>query len=136
MDREQIISALGKMTGSKRVYLPEVYTGKIEIGEMRPVAALSKKYVYMDCQCYLKWMQVGDEYVQSVQRIPVCSRGWGEVSGKVALDNLSSKDLESLLNGFRAYLEWERDHNLPYLKKRLQESEECAKRLSKLEKYL
>ena len=109
MEREQMIKTIRDLVGSKMEIHSKYYT-RIAIGENRPVVSITKKYVYLGSQCFIRRKYVDGTEVHEIQRLPLC-RGyyrfdeWDDC--KVELDKLTDHDLETLYNGVKAYFEWQ-----------------------------
>ena len=110
MSREEMIKTIRDLVGGKVVF-DEQWNTRIAVGDDRPVCAVTKKYIYLGCKCYVKtaWEQEDDDevLVSRIQRVPVCGSIYGEITSKVELNELSTKDLESVYNGVVRYFGWQ-----------------------------
>ena len=110
MSREEMIKTIRDLVGGKVVF-DEQWNTRIAVGDDRPVCAVTKKYIYLGCKCYVKtaWEQEDDDevLVSRIQRVPVCGSIYGEITSKVELNELSTKDLESVYNGVIRYFGWQ-----------------------------
>jgi hypothetical protein len=107
MDREEMIKTIRDLVGGKVVF-DENWNTRISVGEDRPVCAITKKYIYLGCKCYVKTVWENDDILVSrIQRVPVCGSIYGEITSKVELNELSTKDLESIYDGVTKYFEWQ-----------------------------
>jgi hypothetical protein len=137
MDRKETIKAIRDLVGGKMVFDEKwIMSGvnpRLVIGDDRPVCAISKKFVYMDSQCYVKAIWEDDDtLVNAVCRIPMFVPLYGKITGKVELDTLCSKDLESIYNGIVEYFNWQMNR-IPELQKQL---EVCMKFQTKYNKMM
>lgn len=107
MERNELISAIKQIAGRKLTF-PEEYNKLPEIGEAGHVSGITSKYVLLSSKCYIKpvWEDGEDRYVNVIRRIPVCGTLYGEISNKVAIDTLCTKDLENLYNGLTGFISW------------------------------
>jgi len=135
MEREQMIKAIRDLVGSKIVFADD-YDSRIAIGEDRPVVSVTKKYVYLGCECLIRQM-FDDDYTEmhNVQRIPLFLNRyrfneWTDC--KVELDKLTTHDLETLYEAIKAYFQW-RIERIPELQKEL---DECLKFQTKYKKVV
>ena len=105
-----MIKTIRDLVGGKVVF-DEQWNTRIAVGDDRPVCAVTKKYIYLGCKCYVKtaWEQEDDDevLVSRIQRVPVCGSIYGEITSKVELNELSTKDLESVYNGVVRYFGWQ-----------------------------
>lgn len=110
MSREEMIKTIRDLVGGKLVF-DENWNVRVSVGEDRPVCAVTKKYIYLGCNCYVKtaWEQEDDDeiLVSRIQRIPVCGSIYGEITSKVELNELSTKDLEAIYDGVIKYFDWQ-----------------------------
>jgi hypothetical protein len=107
MDREEMIKTIRDLVGGKVVF-DENWNTRISVGEDRPVCGITKKYIYLGCKCYVKTVWENDDILVSrIQRVPVCGSIYGEITSKVELNELSTKDLESIYDGVTKYFEWQ-----------------------------
>lgn len=132
MEREQMIKAIRDLVGSKIVFAND-YDSRIAIGEDRPVASITKKYVYLGCECFIRRRFDDHTEVHHVQRIPLFLNryrfdDWTDC--KVELDKLPTNDLETLYEAIKAYFQW-RIERIPELQKEL---DECLKFQTKYKK--
>jgi hypothetical protein len=133
MEREQMIKAIRDLVGSKIVF-PDNYDRRVAIGEDRPVVSITKKYVYLGVECFIR-RRFDDDYTEmhDVQRIPLFLNRyrfdeWTDC--KVELDKLTTHDLETLYEAIKAYFQW-RIEDIPELQKEL---DECLKFQTKYKK--
>jgi hypothetical protein len=126
MEREQMIKTIRDLVGSKIVFADD-YDSRIAIGEDRPVVSITKKYVYLGCECFIR-RRFDDDYTEmhDVQRIPLFLTEyrfdeWTDC--KVELDKLTNTDLVVLCNEVKVYFQW-RIERIPELQKEL---DECLK---------
>jgi hypothetical protein len=62
----------------------------------------------MGCDCFVKPVWENDDIlVSSIQRVPAYITLYGDVTSKVELDSLCTKDLESVYNGVVKYYNWQ-----------------------------
>jgi hypothetical protein len=125
MEREQMIKAIRDLVGSKIVFADD-YNSRIAIGEDRPVVSVTKKYVYLGCECLIRRRFDIRTEVHHVQRIPLFLNryrfdDWTDC--KVEVDKLTTHDLETLYEAIKAYFQW-RIERIPELQKEL---DECLK---------
>ena len=107
MNREEMIKTIRDLVGGKVVF-DENWNTRISVGEDRPVCGITKKYIYLGCKCYVKTVWENDDILVSrIQRVPVCGSIYGEITSKVELNELSTKDLESIYDGVTKYFEWQ-----------------------------
>ena len=107
MNREEMIKTIRDLVGGKVVF-DENWNTRISVGEDRPVVSITRKYVYLGCDCFVKPVWENDDIlVSSIQRVPVYISLYGDVTSKVELDSLSTKDLESVYNGVVKYFGWQ-----------------------------
>ena len=110
MNRQEMIKTIQDLVGAKMVF-DENWNVRVSVGEDRPVCGVTKKYIYLGCKCYVKtaWEQEDDDevLVSRIQRVPVCGSIYGEITSKVELNELSTKDLEAIYNGVTKYFEWQ-----------------------------
>ena len=134
MDREQMIKAIRDLVGGKIVFADD-YDSRIAIGEDRPVVSITKKYVYLGCQCFIRRRFDDQTEVHHVQRIPLFLNryrfdDWTDC--KVELDKLTTHDLETLYEAIKAYFQWCIER-IPELQKEL---DECLKFQTKYKKVV
>ena len=132
MEREQMIKAIRDLIGSKIVFADD-YDSRIAIGEDRPVVSITKKYVYLGCECFIRRIFDDHTEVHHVQRIPLFLNryrfdDWTDC--KVELDKLPTHDLETLYEAIKAYFQWCIER-IPELQKEL---DECLKFQTKYKK--
>jgi hypothetical protein len=132
MEREQMIKAIRDLVGSKIVFADD-YNSRIAIGEDRPVVSVTKKYVYLGCECLIRRRFDIRTEVHHVQRIPLFLNryrfdDWTDC--KVELDKLTTHDLETLYEAIKAYFQWCIER-IPELQKEL---DECLKFQTKYKK--
>lgn len=107
MSREEMIKTIRDLVGGKLVF-DEGWNVRVSVGEDRPVCAVTKKYIYLECKCYVKTVWENDDILVSViRRIPVCGSLYGDITSKVELDSLCTRDLESVYNGVVRYYNWQ-----------------------------
>lgn len=107
MSREEMIKTIQDLVGSKLVF-DEGWNVRVSVGEDRPVCAVTKKYIYLGCKCFVRPVWENDDIlVSSIQRVPVYITLYGDVTSKVKLNELSTKDLESVYNGVVKYYNWQ-----------------------------
>ena len=107
MNREEMIKTIRDLVGGKVIF-DENWNTRISVGEDRPVVSITRKYVYLGCDCFVKPVWENDDIlVSSIQRVPVYISLYGDVTSKVELDSLSTKDLESVYNGVVKYFGWQ-----------------------------
>ena len=109
MDRQEMINYIRTLVGSKMEIHSKYYT-RIAIGEDRPVVSITKKYVYLGSECFIRRKFDNGTEVHEIQRLPLCRRfyrfdEWDDC--KVELDKLTDHDLETLYEGVKAYFEWQ-----------------------------
>lgn len=106
MSREEMIKTIRDLVGRKMVF-DEKWVG-LTIGDDRPVVSITSKYVYMGCDCFVRPAWENDEIlVSSIRRVPVYITLYGDVTSKVELDSLCTRDLESVYNGVVKYYNWQ-----------------------------
>ena len=108
MEREQMIKTIRDLVGSKIVF-PDNYYRRVAIGEDRPVVSVTKKYVYLGCECLIRRRFDDNTEVHHVQRVPLFLNryrydDWTDC--KVELDKLTTHDLETLYEAIKAYSQW------------------------------
>ena len=107
MNRQEMIKTIQDLVGAKMVF-DEKWNVRVSVGEDRPVCGITKKYIYLGCKCYVKTVWENDDILVSrIQRVPVCGSIYGEITSKVELNELSTKDLESIYDGVTKYFEWQ-----------------------------
>lgn len=136
MEREQMIKTIRDLVGSKIVF-PDNYDRRVVIGEDRPVVSITKKYVYLGVECFIR-RRFDDDYTEMhiVQRIPLFLTEyrfdeWTDC--KVELDKLTTHDLETLYEAIKAYFQW-RIEGIPELQKELDECLKLQARYNKVVK--
>ena len=132
MEREQMIKVIRDLIGSKIVF-PYNYYRRVAIGEDRPVVSVTKKYVYLGCECLIRRRFDDNIEVHHVQRVPLFLNryifdDWTDC--KVELDKLTTHDLETLYEAIKTYSQW-RIERIPKLQKEL---DECLKFQTKYKK--
>lgn len=95
MSREEMLKTIRDLVGGKM----EFDTRTVTLGDDRPVWQVTKKYVYMAVKCYVKDVWEEDMLVSVIRRIPVCGTLYGEITHKIPLDSLCTRDLERLYDG-------------------------------------
>ena len=107
MNREEMIKTIRDLVGCKMVF-DENWNVRVSVGEDRPVVSITRKYVYLGCDCFVKPVWENDDIlVSSIQRVPVYISLYGDVTSKVELDSLCTRDLESVYNGVVRYFGWQ-----------------------------
>lgn len=134
MEREQMIKAIRDLVGGKIVFADD-YDSRIAIGEDRPVVSITKKYVYLGCECFITRRFDDHTEIHIVQRIPLFLNRyrfdyWTDC--KVELDKLTTHDLETLYEAIKAYFQW-KISRIPELQKEL---DECLKLQTKYKKVV
>ena len=134
MSRDEMIKAIRDLVGGKMEIHSKYYT-RIAIGEDRPVASVTKKYVYLGCKCFIRRKFDNNTEVHCVQRVPICIStyrfdDWTDC--KVELDKLTTHDLETLYEAIKSYFQWQISR-IPELKKQL---EECLRFQAKYNKII
>jgi hypothetical protein len=132
MEREQMIKTIRDLVGSKIVF-PDNYDRRVAIGEDRPVVSITKKYVYLGVECFIRRRFDDHTEMHDVQRIPLFLNRyrfdeWTDC--KVELDKLTNTDLVVLCNEVKVYFQW-RIERIPELQKEL---DECLKFQTKYKK--
>lgn len=113
MNREEMIKTIRDLVGHKMAFDEQWKTDakmtyRVTIGEDRPVCAVTKKYIYLGCKCYVKTVWENDDIlVSSIRRIPVYGSLYGDITSKVELDSLCTKDLEAVYAAVLEYFEWQ-----------------------------
>ena len=134
MSRDEMLKTIRDLVGGKMVF-DENWKTRVAVGEDRPVCGITKKYIYMGCKVYVKtaWDQEDDEIlVSKIQRVPICGSIYGEITSKVELDSLCTRDLEAIYTAVVDYFNWKMGM-IPELKKQL---EECLRFQSKYNKII
>ena len=132
MNRQEMIKTIQDLVGAKMVF-DENWNVRVSVGEDRPVCAVTKKYIYLGCKCYVKTVWENDEILVSViQRIPVCGSIYGEITSKVELNELSTKDLEAIYDGVIKYFDWQ----ISRIAGLQQQLDECLKFQTKYKKVM
>ena len=134
MEREQMIKTIRDLVGSKIVF-PDNYDRRVAIGEDRPVVSITKKYVYLGVECFIRRRFDDHTEMHDVQRIPLFLNRyrfdeWTDC--KVELDKLTNTDLVVLCNEVKVYFQW-RIERIPELQKEL---DECLKLQAKYKKVV
>lgn len=134
MEREQMIKTIRDLVGGKIVF-PDNYYRRVAIGEDRPVVSVTKKYVYLGCECLIRRRFDDNIEVHHVQRVPLFLNryifdDWTDC--KVELDKLTTHDLKTLYEAIKAYFQW-RIERIPRLQKEL---DECLKSQAKYKKVV
>ena len=106
MDREEMIKTIRDLVGGKVVF-DENWNVRVSVGEDRPVCAVTKKYIYLGCKCYVREIWDDDLMVSSIRRVPVCGSLYGDITSKVELDSLCTKDLEAVYAAVLEYFGWQ-----------------------------
>lgn len=107
MSREEMIKTIRDLVGAKMVF-DENWNVRVSVGEDRPVCGVTKKYIYLGCKCYVKTVWENDDIlVSAIRRIPVCGSLYGEITAKVELESLNTRDLEAIYNGVIKYFDWQ-----------------------------
>ena len=135
MEREQMIKAIRDLVGGKIVF-PDNYDRRVAIGEDRPVVSITKKYVYLGCECFIRRRFDDHTEMHDVQRIPLFLNRyrfdeWTDC--KVELDKLTNTDLVVLCNEVKVYFQW-RIERIPELQKELDECLKLQARYNKVVK--
>ena len=131
MSREEMIKTIKRLVGVKLVF-GDKWSTRVAVGEDRPVCAVTNKYIYMGCNCYVKTVWENDDTVVSaIRRVPVCGTLYGEVTSKVKLDSLNSRDLETIYNSVIDYFNWKID-SIQELKAQLEECLRFQKKYNKV----
>lgn len=130
MNRQEMIKTIRDLVGSKMVF-DEQWNTRVVVGENRPVCAVTQKYIYMGCKCYVKAVWENDDIlVSAIRCIPIYGTLYGEITAKVELDSLNSRDLEIIYNSVIDYFNW-KIGSIPELKAQL---EECLRLQTKYNK--
>ena len=95
MSRDEMIKTIRDLVGSRM----DLDTRTITLGDDRPVWHVTKKYVYMTVKCYVKDVWEENILVSVIRRIPVVWGLYGEITHKILLDSLCTRDLERLYDG-------------------------------------
>jgi hypothetical protein len=120
MSRDEMLKTIRDLVGGKMVF-DENWKTRVAVGEDRPVCAVTKKYTYLGCQCYVKPVWENDEIlVSAIRRVPVCGSLYGEITSKVELDSLCTRDLEAIYYAVIGYFQWQISR-IPEMKKQLEE---------------
>lgn len=107
MSREEMIKTIRDLVGRKMVF-DDQWNVRVSVGEDRPVVSITSKYIYMGCDCFVRTVWENDDIlVSSIQRVPVYITLYGDVTSKIELDSLCTKDLESVYNGVVKYYNWQ-----------------------------
>lgn len=107
MNREEIIKTIRDLVGGKMIF-DENWNVRVSVGDDRPVCSVTKKYIYLGCNCYVKSVWENDDIlVSEIRRIPVCGSLYGDITSKVELDSLCTKDLEAVYAAVLEYFEWQ-----------------------------
>lgn len=131
MSREEMIKTIRDLVGSKMVF-DEQWNTRVAVGEDRPVCAVTNKYIYMGCKCYVKAVWENDDIlVSAIRRIPICGTLYGEVTSKVKLDSLNTRDLETIYNSVIDYFNW-KIGSIPELNAQLEECLRFQKKYNKV----
>lgn len=132
MSRQEMIKTIQDLVGAKMVF-DENWNVRVSVGEDRPVCAVTKKYIYLGCKCYVKTVWENDEILVSViRRVPVCGSIYGEITSKVELNELNTRDLEAIYNGVIKYFEWQ----ISRIAGLQQQLDECLKFQTKYKKVM
>lgn len=132
MNREEMIKTIRDLAGGKMVF-DENWNVRVSVGDDRPVCAVTKKYIYLGCKCYVKTVWENDDILVSViRRIPVCGSLYGDIKSKVELDSLCTRDLEAVYAAVLEYFEWQ-INRIAGLQQQL---DECLKFLMKYNKVM
>lgn len=132
MNRQEMIKTIQDLVGVKMVF-DENWNVRVSVGEDRPVCAVTKKYIYLGCKCYVKTVWENDEILVSrIQRVPVCGSIYGEITSKVELNELSTKDLEAIYDGVIKYFDWQ----ISRIAGLQQQLDECLKFQTKYKKVM
>ena len=107
MNRQEMIKTIQDLVGAKMVF-DENWNVRVSVGEDRPVCGITKKYIYLGCKCYVKTVWENDDILVSViRRVPVCGSLYGDITSKVELDSLCTKDLEAVYAAVLEYFGWQ-----------------------------
>lgn len=133
MNRQEMIKTIQDLVGAKMVF-DENWNVRVSVGEDRPVCAVTKKYIYLGCNCFVMPVWENDDIlVSSIQRVPVYIPPlYGDVTSKVELNELSTKDLEAVYAAVLEYFKWQISR-IAGLKKQLGE---CLKFQTKYNKVM
>ena len=132
MSREEMIKTIQDLVGAKMVF-DENWNVRVSVGEDRPVCGITKKYIYLGCKCYVKTVWENDEILVSViRRVPVCGSLYGDITSKVELDSLCTRDLEAIYDGVTKYFEWQ----ISRIAGLQQQLDECLKFQTKYKKVM
>jgi hypothetical protein len=129
MNREEMIKTIRDLVGGKMVFDTG---GVITLGDDRPVWQVTKKYVYMAVKCYVKDVWEEDTLVSVIRKIPVCGTLYGELTHKILLDSLCTRDLERLYDGVIKHCEYQ----ISRIAELQQQLDACNKVRSKYNKVL
>lgn len=132
MNRQEMIKTIQDLVGAKMVF-DEKWNVRVSVGEDRPVCAVTKKYIYLGCKCYVKTVWENDDILVSViRRIPVCGSLYGDITSKVELDSLCTRDLEAIYDDVIKYFEWQ----ISRIAGLQQQLDECLKFQTKYKKVM
>lgn len=132
MNRQEMIKTIQDLVGAKMVF-DENWNVRVSVGEDRPVCAVTKKYIYLGCKCYVKTVWENDEIlVSAIRRVPVCGSIYGEITSKVELNELNTRDLEAIYDGVIKYFEWQ----ISRIAGLQQQLDECLKFQTKYKKVM
>lgn len=132
MNRQEMIKTIQDLVGAKMVF-DENWNVRVSVGEDRPVCAVTKKYIYLGCKCYVKTVWENDEILVSViRRVPVCGSIYGEITSKVELESLNTRDLEAIYDGVIKYFDWQ----ISRIAGLQQQLDECLKFQTKYKKVM
>jgi hypothetical protein len=107
MNREEMIKTIRDLAGGKMIF-DENWNVRVSVGDDRPVCAVTKKYIYLGCKCYVKTVWENDDIlVSAIRRVPVCGSLYGDITSKVELDSLCTRDLEAVYAAVLEYFEWQ-----------------------------
>lgn len=132
MNRQEMIKTIQDLVGVKIVF-DENWNVRVSVGEDRPVCAVTKKYIYLGCKCYVKTVWENDDILVSViRRVPVCGSIYGDITSKVELESLNTRDLEAIYDGVIKYFEWQ----ISRIAGLQQQLDECLKFQTKYNKVM
>jgi hypothetical protein len=107
MNREEMIKTIRDLAGGKMIF-DENWNVRVSVGDDRPVCAVTKKYIYLGYKCYVKTVWQYDDILGSaIRRVPVSGSLYGDITSKVELDSLCTRDLEAVYAAVLEYFEWQ-----------------------------
>lgn len=136
--QKKLLADIRKIVGGETFKYSEAYLKKagyevnrIGKGE-RQVTAITKKYVYVNCNAYYETNNDNTEFGAYIGKCPPSKRAQvGKIVTKIELEDLFVEDLEKVRNDLYFALWWETNERMPKIQAQLKECEKYAKLLER-----